>query len=87
MNDNCARQIEIELEKNYQQTIPSCNDCDATIVTTRIPRTRKGIGRRVQPSGKKQHCYLLGFQIPEESWEKTVALCLYELVASSHDLN
>ena len=25
------------------KTIPSCNDCAATTVTTRIPRTRKGV--------------------------------------------
>ena len=43
MNNNCARQTEIGIENDYQ-TIPSCNDCAATIVTTRITRTRKGIG-------------------------------------------
>ena len=44
MNDNWAIQIEIEVENSYQKTIPSCNDCAATIVTKRIRRTRKGIG-------------------------------------------
>ena len=42
MNDNCARQVEIEIENDYQ-TIPSCNNCATTIVTTRIQRTKKGI--------------------------------------------
>ena len=36
--------ILIEIEpKNLTNTIPSCNDCAATIVTTRITRTRKGV--------------------------------------------
>ena len=43
MNNSCERQIEIAIE-NEDQTIPSCNDCAATIVTTRIPRIRKGVG-------------------------------------------
>ena len=43
MSDKCERQIEIEIENDYQ-TIPICDDCAATINTTRIPRTRKGIG-------------------------------------------
>ena len=41
---NCALLIEIEVENNYQKTIPSCNNSAATIVTTRIPRTTKGTG-------------------------------------------
>ena len=43
MNEDCAREIDIETENSYQ-TLPCCNDCAATIVRTRIPRTRKGIG-------------------------------------------
>ena len=42
VNGNCV--ILIEIENNFTMTIPSCNDCAATIVTTQIPRTRKGVG-------------------------------------------
>ena len=35
--------ILIEIGESFTKTIPSCNDCAATIVTTRIPRTRKGV--------------------------------------------
>ena len=43
MNNSSQKQIEIGKE-NDNQTIPSCNDCAATIVTTRIPSFRKGVG-------------------------------------------
>ena len=62
MNDNCAIQIKIEID-NYQKTIPSCNDCAATIVTTRITRTRKGIGTTCPAF--RQEIRLLFARIPE----------------------
>ena len=76
MNDNCERPIEIGIE-NDNQTIPSCNDCTATSVTTRIPSRESGrvLGLRVQPSEKKQGVA-----------EKTVLLYFMNL-ASGHVLS
>ena len=87
MNGNCAIQIEIELEHNYQKTIPSCKDCVATIVTTRIPRTRKGIGTTCPAFREEIRLLFARFQNPEGSRDKTVTLCFYELLASGHVLN
>ena len=36
--------ILIEIEEKFTKTIPSFNDCAATIVTKRTPRTGKGDG-------------------------------------------
>ena len=65
MNGNCAIQIEIEVENNYQETIPSCNDCAAKIVTTRIARNGKGIGTTCRAFREEKDRYLPGFQNPE----------------------
>ena len=36
--------IEIKKRKGLSETIPSCNDCAAKIVTKQFTRTRKGVG-------------------------------------------
>ena len=86
MNDNCARQIQIEIENDYQ-TITSCYNCAATIATTRIPRTRKGI--ETTCAAFREEIRLLIARIPESGGvsEKTANLCLYEFLASGHVSN
>ena len=54
-----------------QSCFSSFNDCAARIVTEQFTRTRKGVGRRVQPSGKKKERCFSGFQNPEGSRERT----------------
>ena len=63
MNGNCAIKIEIEVENNYQKTIPSCNGGAATINTPRIPRTSKGIGTTCPAF--REETRLLFARIPE----------------------
>ena len=86
MNDNCEGQFEIEIENDYQ-TIPSCNDCAATIVTTRIPRTRKGI--ETTCPAFQEEIRVLFARILESggvSGENCNSL-FYELLAPGHVLN
>ena len=86
MNNSCERQIEIEIG-NDNQTIPSCNDCAVTIITTPIPRFRKVIGTTC-PAFREEKRLLFG-RIPEFggfSGENCNSL-FYELLASGHDLN
>ena len=75
MNNSCERQIEIGIE-NDDQTIPSCDDCANTVVTTRIPRIRKGIGTTCPAFREETRALFSGFQNRGGSREKTVTLCL-----------
>ena len=79
MNDNCARQIEIVIENDYQ-TIPSCNGCAATIVTAQIPRTRWGNGTTCPAF--REEIGLLFARIPESGGvsEENCNSLFYELL-------
>ena len=77
MNDNCARQIEIEIENDYQ-TITSCNDCAAKIILKRMPRTRKGIGTTCPALREEIRVFFAWIPESGGSREKNMALCLYE---------
>ena len=74
------------MENDYQ-TIPSRNNCAATIITTRIPRMRKGIGTTC--SAFREEIRALFARISESggvSREKYNSL-FYEIFASVHVLN
>ena len=85
MNNSCERQIEIGIA-NEDQTIPSCNDCAATIFTTRIPRIRKYWD---DVSSLREETKALFARIPESggvSAENCNSL-FFELLASGDVMN
>ena len=67
--------ILIEIEENFTKTTPSCNNCAATIVTTRTPRTRKGVGTACPAFLKEKRGLFL--RIPESAGVSGGELKLY----------
>ena len=65
--ETTKKEITTDNWKLLSGTAPSCNDCVATFVKEQFTRTGKGVGQRVQPSGRKKERYFPGFQNPEGS--------------------